>query len=506
MMKQFQILFTIFFLFTISQLSAQSGGGHHMNPDSLQLITVSGIAIVDTTSMMHPVYFIDTDNNGEANYFLNFGPWWYEPDSSNGTRPNDGDQITIDGGLWEDTMFGEEMIVVYDINGEYWRDPLEAFWNNCGNYYGGGHFNNGCYGYSWGWMNDSLTTVTVSGIAIVDTTFLFEQFYLDENSDGIPDYWLNFGPPWYDPGSGATRPNDGDQITIVGGKFDLPTLDRIIVFEINGLFWRDSTDIYPHFGGGWCQRNMTQPVQIETPFDNMDRMQVNPGWGGMMMPQQIFCQILELDPQDIPFTQNENILSGYEIGIYNPMGMNMLWEGGGCGGMLNFNSNINYQLHYSDYEMNFNSIDENTLVVKYWNQSSQSWSTFQNPDINTTTNTITLSSYIASNFILITGSSSPTAIQTQDNGIVNEFMLGQNYPNPFNPSTTINFSVPKENTLVSLKIYNSIGQEVRTLINQVVPAGNHEVKFDASGLSTGVYFYTLTAGKFVESKKMILMK
>ena len=355
-------------------------------------------------------------------------------------------------------------------------------------------------------MNDSLTTVTVSGIAIVDTTFLFEQFYLDENSDGIPDYWLNFGPPWYDPGSGATRPNDGDQITIVGGKFDLPTLDRIIVFEINGLFWRDSTDIYPHFGGGWCQRNMTQPVQIETPFDNMDRMQVNPGWGGMMMPQQIFCQILELDPQDIPFTQNENILSGYEIGIYNPMGMNMLWEGGGCGGMLNFNSNINYQLHYSDYEMNFNSIDENTLVVKYWNQSSQSWSTFQNPDINTTTNTITLSSYIASNFILITGSSSPTAIQTQDNGIVNEFMLGQNYPNPFNPSTTINFSVPKENTLVSLKIYNSIGQEVRTLINQVVPAGNHEVKFDASGLSTGVYFYTLTAGKFVESKKMILMK
>jgi hypothetical protein len=90
--------------------------------------------------------------------------------------------------------------------------------------------------------------------------------------------------------------------------------------------------------------------------------------------------------------------------------------------------------------------------------------------------------------------------------VLEKYFLAQNYPNPFNPSTTINFSVPEENTLVSLKIYNSLGQEVGTLINQVVPAGNHEVQFDASRLSSGVYFYTLTAGSFVESKKMTLMK
>jgi len=98
--------------------------------------------------------------------------------------------------------------------------------------------------------------------------------------------------------------------------------------------------------------------------------------------------------------------------------------------------------------------------------------------------------------------------QTAENEItsVSDFSLEQNYPNPFNPSTVINFSVPNENTLVSLKIYNSLGQEVGTLINQVVPAGNHEVQFDASGLSSGVYFYILNAGNFVDSKKMILMK
>jgi hypothetical protein len=89
---------------------------------------------------------------------------------------------------------------------------------------------------------------------------------------------------------------------------------------------------------------------------------------------------------------------------------------------------------------------------------------------------------------------------------VTEFSLEQNYPNPFNPSTTINFSVPNENTLVSLKIYNSLGQVVGTLINQVVHAGNHEVQFDAAGLSSGVYFYTLSAGNFVDSKKMVVMK
>lgn len=88
---------------------------------------------------------------------------------------------------------------------------------------------------------------------------------------------------------------------------------------------------------------------------------------------------------------------------------------------------------------------------------------------------------------------------------VTEYSLDQNYPNPFNPSTTINFSVP-ENTQVTLKIYDVLGKEVSTLINQVVPAGNHEVQFDATGLPSGVYFYSLTAGNFVENKKMMLMK
>jgi spore coat protein A len=87
-----------------------------------------------------------------------------------------------------------------------------------------------------------------------------------------------------------------------------------------------------------------------------------------------------------------------------------------------------------------------------------------------------------------------------------DYRLEQNYPNPFNPSTVINFSIPENNTMVSLRVYNLLGEEVGTLINQTVPAGNHEVQFDASGLSSGIYFYTLTAGDFASTKRMMLLK
>ena len=100
----------------------------------------------------------------------------------------------------------------------------------------------------------------------------------------------------------------------------------------------------------------------------------------------------------------------------------------------------------------------------------------------------------------------PKALPISAETLPGSFELQQNFPNPFNPSTVINFSVPKENTLVTLKIYNSLGQEVGTLINQVVPAGNHKVNFDATGLSSGIYFYKLTAGNFIDSKKMILLR
>ncbi|MDZ7764160.1 MAG: T9SS type A sorting domain-containing protein [Melioribacteraceae bacterium] len=92
-----------------------------------------------------------------------------------------------------------------------------------------------------------------------------------------------------------------------------------------------------------------------------------------------------------------------------------------------------------------------------------------------------------------------------DESVELKFELSQNYPNPFNPSTTINYSVPTSG-LVTLKVYNILGQEVKTLVNTVQNAGFHNVSFDASTLSSGVYIYRLSSGNFVNTKKMILLK
>ena len=85
------------------------------------------------------------------------------------------------------------------------------------------------------------------------------------------------------------------------------------------------------------------------------------------------------------------------------------------------------------------------------------------------------------------------------------FQLSNNYPNPFNPSTTINFSLPK-NSRVKLSIYNVLGQEVAVILNKNMNSGNHKVTFNGAKLSSGLYFYKLAAGENVSIKKMMLIK
>lgn len=86
-----------------------------------------------------------------------------------------------------------------------------------------------------------------------------------------------------------------------------------------------------------------------------------------------------------------------------------------------------------------------------------------------------------------------------------DYSLYQNYPNPFNPSTVIKFSIP-ENSFVSLKVFDILGREVSSIINSPLNAGTHEFSFEGEKFSGGVYFYSLTAGNFKDTKKMLLVK
>ncbi|HMQ70779.1 MAG TPA: T9SS type A sorting domain-containing protein, partial [Ignavibacteria bacterium] len=90
-------------------------------------------------------------------------------------------------------------------------------------------------------------------------------------------------------------------------------------------------------------------------------------------------------------------------------------------------------------------------------------------------------------------------------GTPSAYALSQNYPNPFNPSTTINFDLPTDGN-VSLKLYDMSGKEVATLVNEVRAAGYYSVNFNASQLTSGVYFYSISADNFTATKKMLLVK
>ena len=96
-------------------------------------------------------------------------------------------------------------------------------------------------------------------------------------------------------------------------------------------------------------------------------------------------------------------------------------------------------------------------------------------------------------------------VETISNEIPIEFRLNQNYPNPFNPSTTIQFSLPQASH-VTLEVVNTLGERVGVLASEDLNAGTYNYSWDASNLPSGIYFYRIQAGSFVDTKKMILLR
>ncbi|PIP79236.1 MAG: hypothetical protein COW85_01680 [Ignavibacteria bacterium CG22_combo_CG10-13_8_21_14_all_37_15] len=127
-------------------------------------------------------------------------------------------------------------------------------------------------------------------------------------------------------------------------------------------------------------------------------------------------------------------------------------------------------------------------------------------DYNTSdVNNVTVES--ANNYVnvdLVLTTDGVTSVEVSKN-IVTNYALSQNYPNPFNPSTLISYQLPASG-LVTIKVYNVIGKEIATLVNEYQQSGSYSKEFSANRLTSGVYFYTIKSGSFSATKKMILMK
>jgi len=96
-------------------------------------------------------------------------------------------------------------------------------------------------------------------------------------------------------------------------------------------------------------------------------------------------------------------------------------------------------------------------------------------------------------------------VEETNNPIPDTYILSQNYPNPFNPTTRIRFSIPSER-FTSLTVYDVLGSEIITLVDEEKPAGEYEVEFKGDGLTSGIYFYQIKAGDFIQTKKMVLLR
>lgn len=98
-----------------------------------------------------------------------------------------------------------------------------------------------------------------------------------------------------------------------------------------------------------------------------------------------------------------------------------------------------------------------------------------------------------------------TSVPPSDQQLPNLIVLSQNYPNPFNPNTIIKYEIPKS-SMVRLSVFDMLGREVSVLVDERRDAGVHQVKFDASGLSSGVYLYKLQAGDLVQSRRLVFLR
>ncbi|MFQ6610210.1 MAG: T9SS type A sorting domain-containing protein [Fidelibacterota bacterium] len=463
-------------LFLGTNLFAQDhgmGGGHHgggnddggMQQDSLTVITVSGVTIIDS-DMMQDMYYLDTDGDSEADYFLNFGPWWYEPESGV-SRPDDGEYVTITGGYIENSENQSNVIIVYEINGEFWRNPDDSFGHGYGNGHMGAGFEMGQYDsqhyggdMDWDFEMDSLQVVTVSGTVIIDDSDDPVFYLLDEDDDGSADYYLNFGPWWYEPESGATRPENGETVTITGGIHEhFEDIATIMVYEIDGLFWSD-----PYGMGGFGDQHG--------------------GHGGGCGNGSSYGDGNGQDSLDVVTVSGTAIVESDMMHDFYYLDEDGDWE--------------------ADYFLNFGP---------WWYEPDSGATRPEDGD------TITIVGGLHDQ-----NDGLPTIMVYEINGLFwnepidPEDIPGhgvkpvqpavssvKSYPNPFNPVSTISYTVEFDSRM-NVMIYNVNGQQVESIYSGYQPAGNYHFSWNASAHPSGAYFIRIQGENLNSITPIMLVK
>jgi len=306
-----------------------------------------------------------------------------------------------------------------------------------------------------GMHGDSLVIVELSGWAIVIADSMHTSYFLDNNGDDEADYRLLFGPDWYDPGSGAERPADGDSIWITGGLMGYSEPQPVVVYEINGLFWREPGMGHGGYGGGGNCPNPDSLTLIEaTGLTITDEMM------GMTMYYL-----------DINYDQVSEYMLNFGAPSYDP----------GNGAQR---PNAGDTVEIVGGLMECGMMGEMIIVYEI---NGQFW--------RAPGDTVGL------------WPAEPTPVEDPiENRLPTGHLMASTYPNPFNATAVITFELNHESN-VKVTIYDLLGKQVAILANGVFPAGKSEVFLDMNNVGgSAVYFYRVDADNETATGKMILLK
>lgn len=345
---------------------------------------------------------------------------------------------------------------------------------------------------------------------------MMPMHYLETDGNDSTDYILGFGPWWYEPESGAVRPSEGDVVSIMGGlnNFMIPAM--LVVFEINGLTWHDSTDA-PPWSGGWIHSNASDTTWIYCPTDSLDHIRFPPqgmngmmGNMGMVWPDSIYCQFEEMNVDSLPGLTDANMFEGYVCNFNNDMGEHMMMGQGAGQGMMGFNRSINFQFHYDENNLNTLGLDESSIQLFYMDEQGN-WQEETNATLDITTNTIHLeNSEVAEYYALKT---SAIKVGVEDDGLTavpQAINIETVYPNPFNPQVTIQY-ISSQFGKVQIQVFDLQGRLVKNLFNGLQEQGSYTVSWDGTSnlgqiVTSGIYLLKVSTGSSIALKKLTFLR
>ncbi len=363
---------------------------------------------------------------------------------------------------------------------------------------------------------DSLKVISVNGTVSIDNSMMMPMYYLETDGNDSLDYILGFGSWWYEPVSGAVRPSEGDVVAITGGLYDAMTPDMLVVFEINGLTWRDSTDA-PPWSGGWIHSNAGETTWVFCPTDSLDHVGFSPqGMNGMMgnmglaWPDSIYCQFEEMNVDSLPGLTDPNMFEGYVCNFNNDVGEHMMMGQGNGQGMMGFNRSVNFQFHYDENNLNTLGLDEGSIHLFYIDEQG-TWQEETTATLDITTNTINLENSEVAEYYALKANANKVGIEDEDlTAVPQTINIESIYPNPFNPQVTIQY-VSSEFGKVQIQVYDLQGRLVKNLFNGLQEQGSYTLSWDGTNnlgqnVTSGTYLLKVSTGFSVALRQLTLLR